>query len=162
MLEKRERNATILELVKNGASYAEVGRDYGITRARVSQICVRSGIRSYAKTYLSDEQEEQIERLHWQGMRPAHIAQETGCTIHLVSRFLDRTGLRKIGSEGIKRDLWDKYEDETVRRLYGAVSAARIGEKLGRTRCEVIGRANRLGLTKHTPHLRVQGGKEIF
>jgi len=156
MLEKRERNATIRDLVKNGASYADVGRDYGISRARVSQICVRFGIYSFAKTYLTDEQEEQIERLHWTGLRPAHIAQETGCSIHLVRRFLDRTGLRKIGSEGIEQKFWDKFEDDTVRRLYGAVSAQRIGEKLGRTRCEVIGRANRLGLTKP------KGGKEIF
>ena len=156
MLEKRERNATIRDLVKNGASYADVGRDYGISRARVSQICVRFGVFSFAKTSLSDEQEEQVERLHWKGLRPAHIAQETGCSIHLVRRFLDRTGLRKIGCEGIEQHPWEKYEDDTVRQLYGAVSAARIGEKLNRTRNEVIGRANRLGLTKP------RGSKEIF
>jgi len=135
MLEKRERNATIRDLVKNGASYADVGRDYGISRARVSQICVRFGIYSFAKTYLTDEQEEQIERLHWSGLRPAHIAQEMRCSVYLVRNFLHRTGLRKIGSDGIERDRWEKHEDDTVRRLYGAVSAQRIGEKLGRTRC---------------------------
>jgi DNA invertase Pin-like site-specific DNA recombinase len=38
-----ERNQTIISLIDKGFSYAEIGRQIGLTRARVSQIALEYG-----------------------------------------------------------------------------------------------------------------------
>ena len=45
---------------------------------------------------------------------------------------------------------WSAEDDERLKQLYGVMSAAKIGEMLGTTKNAVIGRANRLGLSRET------------
>ncbi len=148
MLEKRKRNQLICEAVKDGASYAELAPVWGVSRSRIEQICRRAGVRSLTNRPLIYEEQEEIERLYWKGVRAQHIAQELGRSTAAVCNYLQRIGLRQRDNEGIARDEWGREEDDTVRRLYGAIPCRRIGEKLGRTKNEVIGRARRLGLSK--------------
>ena len=38
-----ERNRRILEMIEEGHTYAQIGREIGLTRARVSQIAIDNG-----------------------------------------------------------------------------------------------------------------------
>jgi predicted transcriptional regulator len=40
---RQQRNELILKMVDSGLSYAEIGRQVGLTRARVSQIAIDNG-----------------------------------------------------------------------------------------------------------------------
>lgn len=54
---------------------------------------------------------------------------------------------------------WSVREIATLKRLYGRKRVREIADELGRTRNEVIGKANRLGLCKSTAHLRRAGDR---
>jgi len=41
---RKERDRQIVLLARMGKSYAEIGKIYGLTRARVSQICLNYGL----------------------------------------------------------------------------------------------------------------------
>ena len=43
--ETTERDKEIVRLAKSGMSYTEIGRKVSLTRARVSQICIKGGFR---------------------------------------------------------------------------------------------------------------------
>lgn len=50
---------------------------------------------------------------------------------------------------------WTQEQDDFIRAQYRAISTKAIGERLGKTKNAIIGRANRLGLTK--PYREVFG-----
>lgn len=148
MLDFRMRNAAMIKRVKNGQTYTEVAADYGVSRERVRQICVREGVTSLNNRPLSHEEKEEIERLFWMGMRPRHIAQEVGRGENMIADYLEQVGLRARDNDGIATDQWTRKEDAILRKFYGVMRARAIGTRLGRTKNEVIGRAGRLGLSK--------------
>lgn len=40
-----KRDLEILEMARAGKSYQEIGDKFGLTRARVSQICIQNGVK---------------------------------------------------------------------------------------------------------------------
>ncbi len=152
MQPKTTRNAAICEAVRNGATYVEVGKKWGISAERALQICARQGVRSLNCQRLSHKEEEKIVRLFRAGMRPQHIADAIGRHHNAVSRYLTRVGLRTRDNHGIAQDRWTDEEDAILKDLHSTSSMKHVAEKLGRTTSEVIGRAWRLGLKKRQNH----------
>jgi hypothetical protein len=71
MSEKKERNKIIAIKVLNGASYAKVGKEYGINKATVAQIFFRVCLRAVHRKGLLDKLPEE-----WYHLRNARQHKE--------------------------------------------------------------------------------------
>lgn len=145
--EKIHRNAEVVKAVVSGKTYAEVALEHGVSRSRIEQICKAAGAKSLHHQPLTPNEKQDIlaqaHALAGNGFSPADIrstrARET------VRSFLIAKGLY---TPWIANDKWDDDQDaQIIARYYdiGPTGGARaIANDLGRTRNEVIGRANRL------------------
>jgi hypothetical protein len=151
--EQKDRNAVIADLVREGKlTFQAIGNRYNLTRARIRQIAIEQGVRwspgrlvlklSEAKIY---EAYGMIER----GMPIAHAAHavEAMVVASTLRRALQVRGLHEPEHDD---RAWADVEIAFLRQHYKTPgwSASKIGAKLGRTRNEVIGKANRLKLCR--------------
>lgn len=60
-----------------------------------------------------------------------------------------------MSEQSVALTSWTKEQDDFLREQYRQISKKAIGERLGKTKNAIIGRANRLGLTK--PYREVFG-----
>lgn len=83
------------------------------------------------------------------GMGVEAIAERLGLSAkHTASLVREAKGEQlPPGSKG-KGTLWTSDEDRQLRAMWGRITPRKIGEKIGRTRSMVMGRAFRLGLMK--------------
>jgi hypothetical protein len=146
----KERDRRIILRVRDGETLRAIGASYGITRERVRQIARKQGVRSVRwrdYQHLDHQDIARILPLLDRGMPHTHVAETVGVTSGTVRRVA-----KKHRSYKPTRDeqAWTDKETAFLRKHYKTKdwSAADIAVKLGRTRDEVIGRANRLGLCK--------------
>lgn len=131
-------------------TYADVCRQYGVCRQRIQQIARKAGVHQKSWCWLTDAEKERILKLHLRDVPLSHIAQSIGRSKYTVFGFLVRCGLH-VPAQDDKP--WSDKEVAFLRKHYGERGAARrIAEKLGRTRNEVIGKANRTGLCRPHSH----------
>lgn len=148
-----DRDTKITTMLASGDyTLQQIGDRYGVTRARIRQIGVQHGVyskRAFMMHRFDDKEWDQVRDWHLRGMPISHIADAIGCTSTPLVNFLTREGL--YAAKKAER-LWTAREDRYVLRHYkqGKMSASAIGDKLGRTRNEVIGRAGRMGLCRPT------------
>ncbi len=140
--------------LKDGETLRAVGASYGISFERVRQIARAAGVRSARwidKVNFSHRTDVDA-ILGWldRGMPHAHIAEAVGClpqTVAILAR-------RYRGYKPARDDrAWTAKETAFLTKRYKTKgwSAADIADHLGRTRDEVIGKANRLGLCRPPP-----------
>jgi hypothetical protein len=149
-LEKRERNLEIVARIRaQKETLQQIGASYGICRERVRQIGAGHGVYSGVYERLDRAKVAQGIALVERGMIPSHAAHEVGLPQSGFYRHLVVVGIH-VPSE--IKEPWSDADAAFLRQHYKQPgwSAAKIGKRLGRTRHEVIGKANRLGLC--TPH----------
>lgn len=148
---KAARNKEIVALIAAGKTLGEIGLVYGLTRERVRQIGERVGVTSINRTNnpLTESEKARARELIDRGMPVDHVAESVGRGRTSVRNYLVDAGLHVPLNDD---RAWKPREDAFLRRRYKTPgwSAAAIGEHLGRTRDEVIGRAHRLGLSDPT------------
>ena len=144
---KTERNAAIVRLIEaRELSLDEIGRRYGVTGKRICQIGLRVGVQR-GRRLIPEDKIAAAHALAQRGIPLTHVADMVGIgreTIHaaLVCRgFHTPTRVQQPWSETDKRFLARHYKTR-------GWPAPRIAARLGRTRNEVIGQANRLELCK--------------
>lgn len=140
--EQVERNAVIAAKVAGGRTFADVGREYGIDRTRIKQICGRYGVKSpqpYVR--LSEDEKTTIKAMHARGIPLAIFAREMGRKEETVRDFLVRSGLHVVAP---LQPPWTEAEDQAIKDGYYPLGSRAVAKQLGRTRNEVIGRADRL------------------
>lgn len=130
-------------------TYSELARRYGLSREMMRRIAKKAGIYQDTKwtEVLSDEQRRRAADLYGRGMPLTHIAETIGASRPAVLRTLKALGVH-VASEAPPK--WKVSEEAFLRDVYGKMSAGRIAEILDRTKNEVIGKANRLGLCRET------------
>ena len=141
--------AVVNEVYEGLATYKDIGARYRLTRERIRQIVQKTDLYRPGGcglgTPLTEAEQAAILRLHQRDMPIAHIAQTIERSNAAVAKFLIDRDLHTPATDD---RAWSDAETEFLRSTYGKESAARIGKALGRTKNEVIGKANRLGLTK--------------
>lgn len=150
-MSKMERTADIVARVQAGETYEAIGRSWGVTRARIQQICKREGVASTRKwngvyrAALPRETREQAKALYHRGMRFAHIAEVVDASPETVREI----AIRECGYvPGPRGEEWPEKHIALLKRhwLKPGWPASRIGAAINRTRNSVIGKAHRLGL----------------
>jgi hypothetical protein len=150
-IEQVERNQRIAAAVREGKlTFTEIGRRHDLTRERIRQIAAEQGVRWPRRHLLNLPQGKIYEALDLieRGIPITHAAQIVG--IAHADSF--RSALTRRGLHEPQRDgrAWTDVEVAFLRQHYKTPgwSASKIGDRLGRTREEVIGKANRLKLCK--------------
>jgi hypothetical protein len=87
-----ERLKQIDEMVRTGATYAEVGRRLGVSKQRAYQIALKHGIRTHRPTPLLPKDVCRIYELGHRGWTPREIARDVGCAPPAVTRILNSCG----------------------------------------------------------------------
>ena len=139
------RDERIVRLLNKGLSYRDIGQHVGLSYARIEQIAVQYGIISQYDNRADPAALECGKQWFLRGMPIAHAAESVGLPDSTLYAFLVREGLHKPTNDDKP---WEKAEEDFLRQNYcqGRLSAADIGDELGRTRNEVIGKAHRMGL----------------
>ena len=88
-------------------------------------------------------------------MTAKELAKILGRTPKVVSKKARQLGLRAIRREGRGGRFWTVEEEQVIIGNYRRMPYEKIGEKIGRTKWAVRGRATKLGLTKHTHELPI-------
>jgi DNA-binding CsgD family transcriptional regulator len=94
-----ERNAAIVKAVANGeATYAELGKRFGITAQRVDQICAMNGVRSIIEwggpePKLNERQRKKIIECYLKGDSAMKIAKRFGVSNSTVTKYLNQAGI---------------------------------------------------------------------
>lgn len=112
------RDREIIESYKSGATMAEVGEKFGITRQRVCQIFKRYGVaadmsRRGRKPTDPALMQKYADRAVWHGSKVA-AAKEFGVSPDTIGRALRRAGVSlrktKFTSEEVKTDIITRYK----------------------------------------------------
>ena len=143
MKTRTERNAEIVDLIRKGLQLTEIARRYGISHQHVSRIGLAVGVRGLRRRLPEEKIAAGLELIA-RGMPISRAGESIG-----VADLYHALVRRKLHEpEAGVMDPWSDRHVAILRRHYGQPgwSAARIGERLGRTRNEVIGKAHRLGL----------------
>ncbi len=147
MSDMAKRNDEIVRRYKRGDTLQSIGDAFGLSKWRVHQIAVdeRSlparghGFRSIPRDTIISGMKHVNDGLTFE-----QAAARIGISVSSLFTKAVAFGLREATS--VDRSPWSDVEVRTVSDLYRKVPASKIAEKLGRTRSEVIGKANRLGL----------------
>lgn len=144
MAAKNERDAVIVAAATSGESHLSVAKRYGISRQRISQICAAAGVK-HAREVLSDTDVDRITNLYESGVPITHVALMVGASTRQTLAVLVRCGKWKR-ARAVTR--WTNAEESVIRNNYGrGMTASDIGHRLGRSKCEIIGKAWRMGLS---------------
>ena len=129
-----ERDAAIVKAVANGeATYAELGKRFGITAQRVEQICAMNGVKSIMEwrgpdPKLNERRRQKIINYYVKGDSAMKIAKRFGIANSTVTKYLSRADVprrktpRKLTS--------DQHRDLISLRKKG-ISYEKLGKRFG-------------------------------
>ena len=145
------RDSEIGRLVKerDDLSLEKIGARFGLCYERVRQIALRAGHARGVPT-LPEEKIAAAHALIRDGVPIAHAAKMTDLNRKSLHNNLTRRGLHTPATDDRP---WTPAEEGFLHREYDGVrgKATIIARALNRTRNEVIGKANRMGLCKRHP-----------
>lgn len=145
MLDQRERNARIVEMVQGGTTFAEVGRQLGITRERVRQIARAAGCRKRRVAKVSESEAMNIVDMAERGLCASHIAQSVGRSWYAVKQILRR---KKISARDGHDTCSPELRARAVSMVKNGATYAEAADALGLTRNIVAGACHRAGVKK--------------
>ena len=142
-----KRNAAIVALLKISVlSLVEIGARFFLSYQRVQQIGLVVGYQRGHATIPEENIAHAAALLDAHDLPLAHAADMAGVKRKSLQQALQRRGLYQPGPAP---GPWQSSDEQFVRSVYKRKgwSAARVARDLGRTRNEVIGKANRMGLS---------------
>jgi hypothetical protein len=140
-----------VEILKANAgklSSVEIGKIVGMSNSAVSSKIRALGLPKIAKCNPNVWTVEQLAKLKLLETGLATLPQlsrEFGFGMTSIS-----LKARQLGYKIQRGDGWRAHEDELIRELAGKMCAKEIGRKIGRSKCSVHSRANRLGINLRT------------
>jgi len=157
MAERPETKAKydfVISLVKRGYDYEQVAKLARVRAAYVRSICSLRGIstRRRWEDRVPEDVVAKARELLERGMPIKHVADAVGAPHGSVHRYAVEQGYHTPKER--HAIVWDKPKDDLIRQLYNKEwgNVRIIAARIGCTRDSVIGRANRLGLSKRRQH----------
>lgn len=144
-MDRKKRDAEIVRLVEQRKlTLREIGQKHGVSYQRVSQVAKAAGVVRGHPTIDHDKLFDAL-LLVRNGLPLSHAAEMKGLCVDGFAQALMRRGLYTPSRQ---QSEWDDTEVTFLRKHYKQPgwTAQRIADKLGRTKNETIGKANRLGL----------------
>lgn len=102
-LDREARDAALLEMIQEGASYAEAGEAFGLTRQRVSQIAQSAGLSASAPAGRVESAIRLLEDAAG-SMSLAEAARQAECHPESIRQRLKREG--RLGEVRSAREAW--------------------------------------------------------
>ena len=149
--ELQERNREMARQYKAGSTMAECGAPYGLTRQRVHQIFIEMGVarRSTKSRPVFNPARDHFLAMMKNGLKPAQIASELGCTTNTVYEIRKRLGIEasfSVVQRGKSGDPSDP-KNVTIRHLLGkGMTTKQVAEKMGMSRNAVQVRMLKAGI----------------
>jgi DNA-binding CsgD family transcriptional regulator len=129
-----ERNAAIVKAVANGeATYAELGKRFGITAQRVEQICAMNGVKSIIEwggpdPKLNERQRKKVVDYYLKGDSAMKIAKRFRIANSTVTKYLSQAGIPRRKTP--RKLTPDQHRDLISLRKKG-MSYEQLGKQFG-------------------------------
>ena len=139
------RGAAMVRAYADGKLMREIGKDYGISTQRVSQVLKRSGVRGRTPGEL---RQRRMLELYELGMTREQIAEDVGCRPETVATRLGRLGIRVTTDYQRERERAKHERDARIVRMYleECKSQQEIAEELGIRQPSVCNTLRRAGV----------------
>jgi DNA-binding CsgD family transcriptional regulator len=158
--ELQERNREMARQYKAGSTMAECGAPYGLSRQRVQQIFIEIGVarRSGKSRPVFNPDRDQFLAMMKNGLKPAQIASELGCSTNTVYEIRKRLGIEAAFANVRRGKSSDPNDPKnvTIRHLLGkGMTTKQVAEKMGMSRNAVQVRMLKAGI-----HSSYRGGRK--